>query len=237
MPHIEVFPTRVTLSLSTGQDEVNERDTSRLSFIVRSAKPWHSEVLLVTGEKLSEMRGFVAFHSGPAPSNWPPVPKPTFLGEPSDEKIPVIGQLGYFAAVNDEFDSHPASYSAEVWLPTSQFEEVMGAARIGKMPRAVVLEVASKGFKYGSMPDGSEKNWDNKAHPRLGIIKASVHLVLGASDSDVDGEAEERGIPVRDPAPTGPQMAELLALVKGLPVKLFWVGAALVGALVFLLRR
>src|SRR5688572_30289864 len=119
MPLIELFPTRVSLSLSTGQGRHSTGDRSQLSFVVRSTKPWRNEVRLATGEKFSEMRGGVAIHSGQSPSDRPLVPKPTMLGAPSKEKIPAVGVLTYSGAVDDEFESHSASYHAEIWIPPS----------------------------------------------------------------------------------------------------------------------
>lgn len=237
MPHVEFFPTRVTLALHAGQGPLSSGgEKSYLIYRVQSSKPWDSEIKLATGEDFSKLQGSVCINRGPIPADWPLVPKPKFWGGTSTEKISVLGSFTYNEPIDDEFNTAAASYYAEIWLPPSQVDELMQAAHLGKMPRAIAFEVVGEGFKYGSAPDGSVKEWDNKTHRQLAIIEASTYLVLGASASDVDEEADERGIPVPDPAPTRSQIADLLKYVAGLRKALFWVCALLAAVLLFSIR-
>ncbi len=244
MPSIRFVPTRATFGFSLGQFLVSSKEEPYLSFRVRPEEPWRNHVKLATGEKFQELKGHVYLSRRDPPSDVKPVPKVNFLGTPSpDETTPVIGQLAYFEGANDDFDHYAAGYTAELWITPSKFDELLAVARIGKMPVSISIELAGDGITYGNSPDGSDKDWDNKAHPYVPIIGASFALVLAAHPVANDDDPEE-GVPaINDLAPTRAQATELLKLlqyvsgrISALPVVLLVVGALLVAAHIYFSR-
>jgi hypothetical protein len=246
MPRLTLVPTRATLFFGSGEGRLSGGEEVRLLYQVKPEQPWREEVRLTTGEDFKDLEGRVVLHPGPLPDGWnaPVVQVPGILGGAGRE-VPVMGVLRYTEQIDREFDApFPASYAAEVWMPSYQYGLVLEAAKLGKMPKAIDIELAGAGINLGWEPDGSGKDWDNKANPNLLITQASFVLPLSMQATDVAEDAESGEPTLNDFPPTRAQLAELIskvdavsALVNGLPTKLFWIGAALVGALIFFSRR
>lgn len=102
--------------------------------------------------------------------------------EADKERRKTIGCMYYVPAFRDEFASLPASYDLRVLVPKGKFDELLAAARLGRLPSAISIEV--EGMDYGGAPDGSHKKWNNKAFPQLDIVSFSFSLPLVTQDVD-----------------------------------------------------
>lgn len=226
MPNITLVPTRATLGFSSGDTLTSSGDRPCLSFKVKPEKPWRNEVRLTTGEKFGELDGTVALRAGAPPADWKPIRIVLSPISGREEDVPVIGRLGYWEKREDDFDSQPANYLAELWIASDQFTELVFAARAGRLPRFISLEVVGDGIKYGWEPDGSGKEWNNKERPHLVITKAYFATVLAIDATDVD-EDDAIELSNTDNLPAtraqAAQIHKLLVRIASWPMKLFWV--------------
>src|SRR5574342_47589 len=143
----------------------------RLSYQIRHDRK-QSTVELATEEYLSDLQGVVDVVRDVR--DWT---------EPQE----AIGYLQYFEPHRDpilEAKSDPATCIIEVHVPALQFDELLAAAQIGRLPSMLV---GAKGMKY-TVPlplDPPIIGWDNKALPRLKIDFAEFHVPLtSATDHD-----------------------------------------------------
>src|ERR1051325_561908 len=189
MPSISLVPTRAAVGISRGEDLISAGDRTVLVFAVKPEEPWRNEVRLTTGEKFQDLEGNVRLHPGEPPPEWEKIKvKRTALSREDD--TPVIGTLTYSEETDIDFTTYPASYDAEVWIGPSYFDQLLRAARQGKMPSSIRVDVAGDGIKYGWEPDGSGKAGDNKAKPQLAVILISVNFPLAGPPADAE---EEKG--------------------------------------------
>lgn len=235
MPQISLIPTRAVLHMSRGETLGSQGDRSRFVFKVKPDRPLTNEIRLSTGEKFNELDGTVTFQLGSPPADWPTLKaRHTPLG--GEKEMAIIGTLTYSEKYEGDLGSEPASYSVEVFIDPSQFDQLVRSARQGKLPAYISIDVVGEGIKYGWEPDGSGKEWDNKARPQLPVVWVGFGVILAADASDVEEEPQPGQPSLEDLPPTRAQVAQLMAKVSQLPMKLFWIGAALVLALI-LFRR
>jgi hypothetical protein len=99
----------------------------------------------------------------------------------------------------------PSSYLIQVWLPTVYFDELVSAARHGRIPSKMHIEV--EGMEYDWRPDGSGKNWDNKAsqHLKVTSFDFTLPLFLPLPTDEVQRSPSEEGM-----APTRAQFDHLV---------------------------
>lgn len=86
-----------------------------------------------------------------------------------------IDLLSYIEPISssDGFLDSGASYQATCQLPSEQIDELIAAARIGRLPASFDISVEGPGIEYGWEPDGSGMEWDNKNHNHLATYLTS----------------------------------------------------------------
>ena len=161
-----------------------EKGYPGLSFKIQLAQG--ESLTLSSGEKSSELDGRVT----------------VFPGTEEAEK----GTLSYFPARNDEFYAFPPQFIVQTALPLNQFNELLSAAKLGRMPSTISVEI--EGMDYDWQPDGSGKKWDNKALPRLAVssMRFSVPLVVSHADDD----SAQRGVTENGMPATRQQLDQLM---------------------------
>lgn len=202
----EVQPVAiVTFVLDSAQISLGvgkfERDGPLLSFGVRLKRG--EAVELTTGEKFGDLVGRLNLFNG---QPQPPLPEGS------------VGRVDYFKGNDDE--SAPPSYVVSVWLSQLKFDELLNAARLGRLPSEVVVDVD------GISLDG--ERWDNAKLPRLTMVESvsfSVPLFI-ASSADVDNDKIAKQRP-----PTHRQVVEL----KGLMVQLAAAGNSGIRAVIWMI--
>src|SRR5437588_1796258 len=103
-----------------------ERSTPGLSYGVRLGP--EQSVTLTTDEKFSELDGSLTLY-----------PDDTNSAFKAEEKR--IGVFGYFAAQSDFDYSFPANYLIQVNVPRAHFDQLVAAARYGRIPSDLSVDV------------------------------------------------------------------------------------------------
>jgi hypothetical protein len=129
-----------------------EYATPGLSYRVRLGR--EQSITLTTDEKFAELDGSITLY-----------PDDTEAAFKAEEKA--IGVFGYFAAQSDFEYSFPANYLVQVTVPRAHFDQLVAAARYGRIPSDLSVDV--EGMSYDWQPDGSGKKWDNKATDHLSV--------------------------------------------------------------------
>ena len=156
--------------------------------------------------------------------------------------VPIIGTLTYSEETELDIATYPASYEVEAWIGPSHFDQLLRAARQGKMPSSMRVDVAGDGIKYGWEPDGSGKDWDNKEKPQLAVICISIVLPLAGSpgaSEEMQGDADSAAL--EELPPTRAQMSQVMKNLEQLHSKanqiatiLLWSAIAVVFILLVL---
>lgn len=185
-------------------------DGWRLGFDIQLANSFRQTVSLSTEEEsLSNLDGSLAFED----NNGEP-----YLGF-------AVGSLSYWEGHDDYIDGHPSSYTLVIRLPPDDLASLRNAIAQGTSLQSVNVRVP--GMKYGWQPDGSGKEWDNKANPGLEIDGFALYF----------GKPEEEEI-VPDPPETevNTEVKSLLAL-REVHKMLAYILTALVVLLVVIIFR
>lgn len=176
---------------------------TRLWFRVKLSED--ERVKLSTGERLRELEGFVHLRSQPS--------------EPQEVQLD-IGTMWYVHDVPEQQIS--ASYHIEVSIPDGQLQNLIAAARLGRIPSSII--VTARGML---LPDEFSKVWDVKSSPCLRVLAISATIPLTGA---VEGEEPSPSLP-----PTQSQVrrlfddiAALREVTKDIAVKMTWL-IALVG--------
>lgn len=129
---------------------------------------------------------------------------------------PTIGAMHFFERYDDDFVPSPASYIAEVILPDKDYDKLWEAAKLGRLPE-ITLDI--EGMEYGSMPDGTDKKWDNVAKKDLPVKSASFHvpLVIAPALDPQERTQAEHLMPA-----TRLQMDQFATLMMGATNRIFW---------------
>ena len=116
------------------------------------------------------------------------------VGE-SQENQNTFGTLHYFAARDDDFHPFPPSFIVQTTIPASQFDELLSAAKFGRIPSEISADI--EGMEYDWQPDGSGKKWDNKASPRLPVnsVRFNVPLLPYTEDDGSGRRPSEKVMP------------------------------------------
>ena len=169
-----------------GSAGAHERASPGLSYDVRLGRG--ESIKLTTYENFSELEGHLRLYPDTDPRR--AEDKPT-------------GFIAYVEAqgIVDE----PPSYLIQVWLPTVYFDELVSAARHGRIPSKMHIEV--EGMEYDWRPDGSGKKWDNKAsqHLKVTSFDFTLPLFLPVSTDEVRRSPSEEGM-----SPTRAQFDQLV---------------------------
>jgi hypothetical protein len=159
------------------EEELVFEPTFTESFLYLVVPEKARRVRLTTGEDVSELEGSLLLRRAAVENTNKPV-----------------GFLDYVPTFEsrDGLDLMPASYQVIVDLPARQFDELVGAARQGRMPSSISVLVVGKGVQYGWEPDGSGLDWDNKEHDHVpvGEIRFSFPLALRNEPSEYDSDHE-----------------------------------------------
>jgi hypothetical protein len=130
--------------------------------------PRHHYVELATGENFTDINGSV-----------------TILRDVGDstEREEGVGSMRYVAPFRDSIEGPlPGAYGVEARVAPFTFDELLAAARIGRLPS---FFVDVEGLKFSGLPDGSGTKWDNKALPCLKITSIRFTLpLITATDPD-----------------------------------------------------
>jgi len=171
-------------------------------------------VTISTGERLRDLEGFVHLRS-----------------QPSESQVDQldIGTMRH----SDEVPDHEilASYHIEVSIPEGQLQNLIAAARHGRIPSSII--VTARGMLR---PDEFSNVWDVKSSPCLRVLAIRATMPLTVA---VEGEEPSSSFP-----PTQTQIrhlfddiAALREVTKDIAVKMKWLIALMVfGGAVFLLR-
>lgn len=146
-----------------------EKKSPGLSFGVRLAQ--RESIKLASGEKFEDLDGRVTV-----------LPDTEAPGE--DQKG--FGTLHHFAACDDDFDPFPPSFIVQTVLPKHQFNELLSAAKLGRVPSVISVDI--EGMEYDWQPDGSGKKWDNKTSPKLDVKSVRFNVPLASLSQDTDAE-------------------------------------------------
>lgn len=117
-----------------------------------------------------------------------------------------VGELRYLEAFTDplmEGGGEDESFWLDVRLARPQFDEVLAAARLGRVPSTIAVRV--EGAEYGK--------WDNKTKAQLEVLSADFHIpviVEPPDDDDEDAPARQARMP-----PTRAHFEALFSLLKG----------------------
>jgi hypothetical protein len=209
MPTLRLKATGVSLHIVSGDSHgelaavLNKGDTPfnpsfehYLRYSVQRDTPFRDSIKLATGETFDELQGTV-------------IVKPLTATTATDT---AIGALSYFEAFDSDFDYEPAGYSATVVVA---FEELVAAARIGRLPDRMALHVVGEHVKYGWEPDGSGVEWDNKNSPHLRVREALFRLSFVMAENDAEKQSDNRQREAELPASRS-QADQLLAHVQSI---------------------
>jgi len=176
---------------------------------------------LTTDEKFEELDGGITIFGD---------------GDSVKDKQKGVGVLRYFEAGDDAGNPSVAHYTAEIHISGDQFNELVFAARLGRLPSEIVIDVES--LKQDSQHYVRRKTWDNKTSPQLAITTAnfSVPLVISVPSENPEDYSSAMATP-----PTRAQFDRLLirledirAEIKHMLVLLLLSVLALVGLFLIL---
>lgn len=154
----------------------------------------------------------------------------------SSQEERTFGKMSYFEAREDVFAPSPACYFVRVLLSNKQLEELLAAARIGRVPSQIsIWLMGGGGIETGWQPDGSGSKWDNKASPELKVVNASFTVpMITPIDNEFVRDHDEEILP-----PTRLQFDELTQKIDQLVTTtntllrlLFWAVMVIGGLLI-----
>jgi hypothetical protein len=159
MPIFNLTATSAKLTNAFGAPFAGATNRWRLTLTVKM--DWTDRLTLATGEEHRDVLMYVNF----AHAN---VGERSFLDLQDQEPSHAMGMLHYFAAGDrDIFDSSPPTLIFDCYIADDQMNQLVAMAQSGRYPVALSVSVANDaGIKYGWAPDGRDKDWDNKTHPR-----------------------------------------------------------------------
>src|SRR5688572_11736908 len=154
--------TVVSASLLAGVGEM-QQGTPSISYKTKLGTG--ERLKLTTGETAAEVESivnFVAINS-------------------SSPEAESAGYMRYFPAVNDVELQRRARYYAVVFAPLALVQELLAAARIGRLPTSIYVEATGLHFDG---PDASATLWDTKANPRIPITSANATLPIAVAGEE-----------------------------------------------------
>lgn len=167
MPGFKFITSEATLSLGVGG---SESKSPCLSYSVRQGL-FEDSVELATGQTLQDLSGEIT------------------ISADFDKRLPVqdnsIGVMKYFEASEFDLCDHPLSYSIEVVVPETLREELIFAARSGRLPSELLVEVdEDEHISRVSQtdPDDDRLKWDNKIVGSLNVKSAKFILPLAGNE-------------------------------------------------------
>ncbi len=165
-------------------------------------------VKISTGEKLQGLEGFV--HLCPQASELPEEPKD-------------IGTMKYFGEEPEHLI--PASYHIEVSVPKVQFQNLIAAARLGRVPSWIMVK--ARGMQ---LPDEFSMKWDITSSPCLNVAAISLSIPLTAAVEGEELSPSQAFRPSLSFPPTQSQIrrlsddiAALREVTKDIVVKMKWL--------------
>lgn len=155
------------LSLGVGE---HESELPCLSYSVRQGL-FEDSVELATGQKLQDFSGEITISAN------------------VDKRPPIrgnsVGVMKYFEASEFDLCDHPLSYSIEVVVPETLREELIFAARLGRLPSELLVEV-DEGEHISRIsqidPDDDRLKWDNKILDSLNVKSVKFILPLAGNE-------------------------------------------------------
>ena len=198
MAHVEFVPTSVYLFFKVGKEGLNKSIGGKIRL-----KGWQS-VKLATEEDLNKLEGkLIVFQATDEGENQTP-----------------IGYISYWGEYEVPEQHSPASYTVDVTIPTTVFDDLVTEVSRGKMPSEICIEV--DGMKYDSQPDGSGKGWDNKASKELPIDNISfVSSLIGAeTGADTRDSLDDMSPPEDSMPPSRAQLNQVTSSLNDLKSKM-----------------
>jgi hypothetical protein len=203
-----------------GSAGAHERASPGLSYDVRLARG--ESISLATGENFAELRGYLRVYPDT---------------DPRRREDKATGFIAYLEAQTAVRDSSPPSYLLQVWLPRVYFDELVSAARHGRIPSKMLVDI--DGMEYDWRPNGRGKKWDNteSQHLKVDSFDFTLPLFLPPSTDEFQRSPSEEGM-----SPTRAQFDQLLERIDRQTAEtnerlngLFWL--AIIVALVVLWFR
>ena len=181
---------RASTGLSFGKSQDDQREI--LNFGVRLAdKLWNSATLQAGGDlnKLEDMASVIRQNAAT-----------------DEDDLECRGFLSYSEALEDsEIGSERETFVISVIMPIDQFDRTLRLVQANFLPN-LSLDLAfswsladqeQTGIRYGSAPDSSVKEWDNRDHPTLRIFGFDLSFPLIGHGTDCAEDVDEMNNPVR----------------------------------------
>jgi hypothetical protein len=149
MAKLAFTPTDVTLYLCRGLGSVDS---------LLYGVDYHNTLELSTGENIKEINKTIQVISSQTT-------------EPTED----IGSLYYFKCDEQSIYRASSEISASITLPQSKFAELISAARQGKLPSKIEIDVSDI-ETYA--PDSSPKRWDNESIQKIPVRKYAFTMPL-----------------------------------------------------------
>lgn len=141
--------------------------------------------------------------------------------QPDDDPGELRDNIQYFGPIksSDGFAKMGSAFIAQCYIPQNQFDELVAAARLGRMPELIALNAVGPGIEYGWEPDGSGLEWDNENHKLLAVSNLSMALpYISLADPDAF-EEKVAELPI---APTKGQIDILIKRIEEFKTYLGW---------------
>lgn len=193
MPRMILVPKKASLHLQAGDSQayyqviMHNKNLDDLVF-----EPTFNEMLcyevvpesvfnryrLTSGEKFSELEGTISLKRSAI--------------ENADKAIGLLTYIAKFNSPDGRF-SNDAGYSLDCELPARQFDELISAARQGRMPSVILVTVLGDG---STMSETVDLDWDNKEHQHLAVAEIGFKLpYISSADSDEYNQEDEEIAP------------------------------------------
>lgn len=209
MPFIEFDVRRPVIRLDAGR--YTERPSWSVAFELYFARQFGGEeVRLKTEEKeLCHLNGRVGFAVRDEQGG-------------AAEK----GELYYSPGREGDIMPSPAAYSVSLWISPEQNDRLISLVQSGVPLTRLSIETGD-GVEYGWEPDGSGKEWDNLASPKVSLMGFSLHF--GAHEDDLLEEDAEPSKSILDEAVAPDNFRETaLAKLGEFNTRLGWMIALIV---------
>ncbi len=203
-----------------GSAGAHERASPGLSYDVRLGRG--ESISLTTSENFADLQGHLRLYPDT---------------DPRRGQDKATGFIAYLEARSAVHDSCPPSYLIQIWVPDVYFDELVSAARHGRIPSNMHVDI--EGMDYDWQPDGSGKKWDNKEsqHLKVTSFDFTLPLFLPPSTDEYQRSPSEEGM-----SPTRAQFDHLVQRIDRQTAEtnerltgLFWL-AIIVGLVILWFR-
>ena len=197
--NINFCPMHSSACFSDGQEDYEKREV--VSIGVRM-DGWLNTVELTAGGKLNDLTGYAVLHRG------------------IFEEEEALGQLTYVPEFTDiDIGDSDASFQVDLFLSDSTYEAVLRNVERGRLPKIQItikysVKDENAGIKYGNLPDGSLKIWDNENHNYLLIV--GYDILFDFVPEPDESQDDENDYPESSSPPTAHQLDKIISEIDRL---------------------